>query len=93
MINSEENEGAPFIDPDREYLLFSRAGDLFISFRKADDTWTRAVSLGETVNSPSFDLCPTVSPDGEYLFYLTEGGLKWVRAGIIEEIGESIPGR
>lgn len=92
-VNSEGNESTPFVDPGGGYLIFSRAGDLYISFRNPDGTWIEAESLGDTVNTSAFELCPTVSPDGRYLFYFTEGGLKWMDAGFIEDMGARIEGR
>jgi ankyrin repeat protein len=86
MINSEANEGTPYIAPDGSYLIFSRAGDLHISFRTADGTWAAPTTLGDTVNTPSYELCPMVSPDGKYLFYLSEWAIKWVHASIIRDL-------
>jgi hypothetical protein len=67
----------PFIALDESYLLFSsnrtgsldNAGDLYISHRLADGSRTDPVSLGEPVNSPSQERFPSVSPNGEYLFF------------------------
>ncbi len=68
---------APFIAPDESYLLFSSNrrdpdhddGDIYISRRLADDSWTDPVSLGEPVNSPMQEVFPGLSPDGKYLFF------------------------
>jgi L-ascorbate metabolism protein UlaG (beta-lactamase superfamily) len=67
----------PFIAPDESYLLFSSNrrdpdhddGDLYISRRQPDGSWTDPVSLGESVNSPTQERFPSVSPDGKYLFF------------------------
>ncbi len=74
-VNSEQDEVDPFIAPDGSYLVFSRRAkgsgnvDLFVSFREPSGTWTTARNLGEPVNSSASDYCPTVSPDGKYLFF------------------------
>jgi WD40-like Beta Propeller Repeat len=74
-INSEFYEVDPFIAPDESYIIFCRGGDgfgstdLFISFRKEDGTWTKAKNMGKEINSPSIDLCPSVTPDGKYFFF------------------------
>jgi Tol biopolymer transport system component len=74
-VNSELDELDPFIAPDESYLVFSRRAretgdvDLFVSFHEADDSWTVARSLGEPVNSSASEYCPTVTPDGKYLFF------------------------
>jgi len=74
-VNSKFYEVDPFIAPDESYLIFCRSGDgfgatdLFISFRKEDGSWTKAKNMGEKINSAGIDLCPSVSPDGKYLFF------------------------
>jgi Tol biopolymer transport system component len=66
-----------FIAPDKSYMLFNspRAGshtqlDIWISFHNNDGSWTEPQNLGETINSGADAiLCPTVSPDGKYMFF------------------------
>jgi len=95
-INSEHGEGSPFIAPDESYLIFSRVdrsssrkGELFISFRTSDGTWTEAKSMDKLNRDGVNELCPTVSRDGKYLFFLrnTPGGFSphWVSASVIDE--------
>jgi hypothetical protein len=77
-VNSEFYEVDPFIAPDESYLIFCRDGDglgatdLFISFRKANGSWSEAQNMGEKINSAAIDLCPSVSPDGKYLFFSSD---------------------
>jgi ankyrin repeat protein len=89
-INTEQDEGTPFIAPGGGYLLFERSLDLYISFRRPDGEWTQARSLGTPINGPGNELCPVVSPDGKYLFFVTTRGGEnqafWVDAGIIERM-------
>lgn len=76
-VNTPRGEYNAYVAPDESYLIFTShgwdrgvgRGDLFICFRENDDTWTRAVNLGPKVNSSAVDMCPTVSPDGKYLFF------------------------
>jgi len=74
-VNSKFYEVDPFVAPDESYLIFCRDGDgfgatdLFISFRREDGSWTKAKNMGEKINSAGIDLCPSVSPDGKYLFF------------------------
>lgn len=85
-INSEAHEGNPFIAPDGSFLMFSRGG-LWISFRQNDGSWTRAHNMGEVFEGA---LCPYVSPDQKYIFFLKMGqgsnDIWWVDAGFIEEL-------
>ncbi len=75
-INTKENETDACISPDGDYLVFTStreggfgSGDLYVSFRTDDGEWTRAVNLGETVNTEHLEFCPSVSRDGKYLFF------------------------
>ena len=86
----------PFITPDGDYLLFSaeskknRSLDLFISFKQADGTWSQPRNLGEGINTGANDICPVVSPDGKYLFFISGRngveGVYWVDARIIDKL-------
>jgi hypothetical protein len=48
------------------------AGDLYISFRRADGTWEAARNLGPLVNTDRTEFCPVVSPDGRYLYFTSD---------------------
>jgi hypothetical protein len=74
-INTSQSEGDVFISPDESYMIFvSRrdggygSGDLYISYQN-NGNWTEPQNLGSEINSPDFDYCPVVSPDGLYFFY------------------------
>jgi hypothetical protein len=101
-INTEFGEGSPYVPPDESYLIFSRFGqdegyggvDLYICFRDADGHWTDPVNMGERVNSAGNDICPIVSPDGEYLFMMSSrngnNDVYWMDAAIIEELRSEV---
>ncbi len=101
-INSDSMDIGAFIDPDEEYLIFesnreSGLGetDLYISFRKPDNTWTPAINFGYPVNTDSYEMSPYVSTDKQFLFFLSErdGGNRnpfWVSANIIDSIRQVI---
>ena len=79
-INSKRAvDWCPFVAPDESFLLFSSgregglgAGDIYISFRKGDDTWTQPENLGGPVNSDDNDRFPAISPDGRILFFASK---------------------
>jgi hypothetical protein len=50
-------------------------GDLYISYKKADGTWTNSKSLGSEINLPfpSWEYGPFVTRDNKYLFF-SRGG-------------------
>ena len=83
-------EEMPFIASDGSYLLFSRNYNLYISYRDEDGKWSEPLSLGRPINSPSIDICPMVTPDGKYLFFLSQRGgeshIWWVDAGFIKKL-------
>lgn len=76
-VNTEHGEFNALISPDEDFLIFSSfgrddgqgGGDLYISFRREDGSWSTAVNMGTPVNSPSLDFCPAITPDGDYLFF------------------------
>jgi len=72
-INAGQSDQCPWIAPDESYLIFasSRQGsrDLYISYRNQDDAWSEPFNLGLPVNTQDYEWFPTVSLDGQYLFY------------------------
>jgi Tol biopolymer transport system component len=96
-INSDGKDLAPFVARDESYLIFTRVGtetrkaDLYISFKDSLGHWTEARSMGDDINSEANDVCGSVSPDGKYLFFISQkNGLMnriyWVDASIIDSI-------
>ncbi len=89
-----------YVSPDKSYMLFNspREGsftqlDIWISFRKQDGSWSDPMNLGKKINSGADAiLCPTVSPDGKYLFFTKlnfssgTGYVYWVSSSIIDEL-------
>ena len=84
------DETTPFIAPDGSYLIFSRIRDngngpirLYISYADSDGGWTEAVLI-EPIR---YGLCPLVSPDGLYLFFLSSPrNVSWMSTGFIEQL-------
>ena len=64
--------------------------DLYISFRNKNGTWTKAKNMGKDINSGGGMICPSISPDGKYIFFNTtlngKNGIYWVSAKIIEDL-------
>lgn len=89
-INTLAYEADVFVAPDASYLIFSggRAegygrGDLYVSFKNTDGSWTKAKNMGEVINTPEHELCPFVSADGKYFFYTSNQDIYWVDARIM----------
>jgi len=92
-INTAYYEADVFIDPAESYVIFCAnrpdgmgEGDLYISFKKEDGTWTQSKNMGTAINSEYHELCPFVSKDGKYFFYTSNKDIYWVSAEVIEEI-------
>jgi hypothetical protein len=45
------------------------SGDLWISFRNENNEWKKPVNMGAKVNSSFFEYCPSITPDGKFLFF------------------------
>lgn len=82
-INSSYNDWDPYISPDESYIVFGSAdrpdgfggSDLYVSFRRDDNSWTKAVNMGGEVNSGEYEICPYVTADGRYLFFTSQRNL------------------
>ena len=90
-INTSHYEADVFVAPDESYVIFCSIrpdglgqGDLYISFKNPDSTWTASINMGDTINSRGHELCPFVSQDGKYLFYTSRQDIYWVDAKILE---------
>lgn len=91
-VNSPHYEADVFVSPDESYLVFATnrpgglgSGDLHVSFRQPDGTWTTSRSL-QTINTETDDFCPYVSPDGKYLLYASRGDVYWVSSEVIKKL-------
>ncbi|MGD2035245.1 MAG: hypothetical protein PVF73_09335, partial [Bacteroidales bacterium] len=98
-INTEYNDCDPLIAPDESYLIFhsDRPGgfgdhDLYIAFRVGENQWTNPVNMGKTINTSGWEMGPSLSPDGKYLFFTRRKSwdtnepskIYWVDIAIIE---------
>jgi 2-polyprenyl-3-methyl-5-hydroxy-6-metoxy-1,4-benzoquinol methylase len=80
------------ISPDGSFIVFDATrpggqggeGDLYVCFKQADGSWGEAFNLGNSVNSDATNFCPSLSPDGKYLFYGMNRDIFWVSTEVIE---------
>ncbi len=94
-INTENYEADVFVSSDESYIIFCSTrenslgrGDLYISFKNSDDTWTTAVNMGKEINTQNYEYCPYVTKDGKYLFYTSNQDIYWVSTKILNTIKE-----
>ncbi|MGE0560506.1 MAG: hypothetical protein AB7O47_01700 [Flavobacteriales bacterium] len=79
-INSAGYEFNAFVSPNESYLIFTGynrtdglgSGDLYISFKGENQTWSKAVSLGENINSKYMDYCPFVDEQASTLYFTSK---------------------
>ncbi|MFC2140969.1 hypothetical protein ACFLQP_01555 [Acidobacteriota bacterium] len=100
-INSEKHDWDAYIAPDESYIIFSSQNrsdtigeqDLYISFRKKDESWTNAKNMGPSVNSRSDEICPSVSLDGKYFFFTSRrrgnADIFWITTDVIERLKQN----
>lgn len=100
-VNSEYGQSNSVIAWDESYIVFvtsrPETGDvpqIFVSFQVGDNTWTKAASIGDEVNTEDGAGAPTLSPDGKYLFFKRRNepsrGLYWVSTEIIENLRKDV---
>jgi hypothetical protein len=90
-LNEPGYNGDFYVAPDESYMIVSAKEtktnecELYISFRKPDQTWTVPVSLGPKINDGlAHRWGQYVTPDGKYLFYshgtsAKDCAIYWVR--------------
>ena len=94
VINTKGDEHMPYVAPDESYLIFVSTGrppaagrsHFFISYRDSSGSWTTPISLGEKIHTVQPALCPLVTPDRKYMFFIGQGDIWWVDAGFIEAL-------
>jgi hypothetical protein len=88
-INSSLNGVDFYIAKDESYIIYpeiiSGGGDLYISFRMRDSTWTNPKDLGSSINTTDWEFGIYVSPNSKYLFFSRSGktgtNIYWVKIG------------
>ena len=71
------NASNAYISPDEDFLIVPTVienntygnDDYYVSFRDENDTWSELINLGDKINTPGWDFCPSLSPDGKYFFF------------------------
>lgn len=49
------------------------AEDLYVLFKKSDDSWTEPKNLGSTINTAYQEMTPFLAPDGKTLYFASNG--------------------
>lgn len=98
-IKTGSGETEPFMAPDESYLIFiseTRSGgqggwDLWICFKRRDNSWTSPINMGTNINTLNDEYGPRVTLDGKHLFFTREDRGKtmdiyWVSVSIIDKL-------
>jgi outer membrane protein OmpA-like peptidoglycan-associated protein/tetratricopeptide (TPR) repeat protein len=79
MVNTPGNETTPYISADNKTLFFASdwwpglgGTDLFVSRRKANNSWSRAENLGYPINTAHDEKSEFVSLDGKTLYFASD---------------------
>jgi ankyrin repeat protein len=90
-ITNVLNLGHPFVAPDGSYILYDarRPGSarslLFISYRLKTGDWSPGVRAFDQDDAREYESCPTVSPDGRFVFFGRDHDIYWASAAFIEK--------
>ena len=100
QINFGGYDADPFIAPDESYLIFASSrrsglgrGDLYISFKQENGSWSKAQNMGEPINTTGHELCPFVTRDGKYFIYTSNEDIYWMDAQAMLDRYTNIEGK
>jgi hypothetical protein len=94
--------GHAYIAPDEDFIIFDSQQsdtygktDIYVAFKKIDGNWSEPINLGPQVNTEYLETCPSLSPDGKYIFFGRYNGenetsdIYWISSEIIDNIKEN----
>jgi hypothetical protein len=73
-LNTPFDEEGLFISPNEDYIIVqswqgNSGHDLYISYTRYDNTWSKPEKLDSSINSSNIEQRPYISPDKKYLFF------------------------
>ncbi|MBL0175356.1 MAG: PD40 domain-containing protein [Ignavibacteria bacterium] len=79
-VNTPRDEGAPFVSADGGTIIYTQCwnedglgdADIYTASLDAQGKWQRIQNLGELVNTKYWDSNPTISTDGEEMFFSSD---------------------
>jgi hypothetical protein len=91
VINTAADEHVVFVSADESYMIIYRFdkddavhSGLYLSYKDSQRGWRFTKSMGDHFTALNA-IDATVSPDGDYLFFLSQGhGVYWMKTDIIE---------
>jgi len=96
-LNPKYTGGHPFISPDETYIIFASgnledsfgSNDLYIGYKDSKGNWSDPINLGNLINREKGEMCPMVSADKKYLFFVRYDdvfNVYWVKADFIDNL-------
>jgi len=92
-VNSEYIDYFPWIARDESYLLFASSRPrseevlhLHVTFRRPDGSWCTPIDIHRALGFDRPARAPSVSPDGRFLFFLSEGRIYWVSMAVVTDL-------
>ncbi len=93
--------GHAFIAPDEDFIIFDSKqaenygkSDIYVSFKTIYGNWGEPINLGPLVNTEYLETCPSLSPDGKYIFFgryndeNEKSNIYWISSEIIDKLRE-----
>lgn len=78
-------DGSSYIIMDAERSPHENGCELYVSFKKKDESWTKPQNMGDYIPLKGAAMA-RLSSDGKYIFFQAEGDIYWVSSKIIEEL-------
>jgi len=92
-VNTAGYEGDVYVDPDETYMIYCSnrpgtygRGDLFISYKNPDGSWTPSKNMGKEVNGERTEYCPFITPDRKFLLFTAMDDIRWIDASIVDKL-------
>lgn len=93
--------GHAYISPNEDFIIFDSQQpvnygkvDIYVSFKTDNGNWSKPINLGPQVNTEYLETCPSLSPDGKYIFFgryndeNETSNIYWISSKIIDKLRE-----
>ncbi len=93
--------GHAFIAPNEDFIIFDShqtenygKTDIYVAFKTIYGNWSVPINLGPQVNTEYLETCPSLSPDGKYIFFgryndeNEKSNIYWISSEIIDKLRE-----
>ena len=93
--------GHAYIAPHENFIVFDSKQsdsygktDIYVAFKTMYGNWSEPINLGPEVNTEYLETCPSLSPDGKYIFFgryndeNEKSNIYWISSEIIDKLRE-----